>query len=61
MKNSEVPSRTSINYSPVKKKRPKTSRKQPKMVSYQELKEIERRKADAHIGPGSHNPYKEFG
>lgn len=31
------------------------------MVSYQELKEIERKKAEAHIGPGAHDPYKEFG
>ena len=31
------------------------------MVSYAELKEIERMKERAHMGPGAHTPHKEFG
>lgn len=31
------------------------------MVSYAEFKEIQRTKEVAHVGPGAHTPYKEFG
>ena len=46
------------------KARPRTgmkSKKQPRMVSYAEFKEIERIKEQAHIGPGAHDPHKKFG
>lgn len=47
--------------SPQKKKtgRPKTGKK--KMVSYQELRELQRIREVSHMGPGTHQPFKEFG
>ena len=46
------------------RKRPRTAKRvdrQPRMVSFAELKEIERIKDVAHVGPGTHTPHKEFG
>lgn len=36
-------------------------RKESKLVTFKQMKEMQRKKEESHVGPGAHNPHKEFG